>query len=96
MGKSKQNTKDGLTKDEGDLMLSLLRSCATAQPCTDAPLPLDYYYQQSVLQLKQSPVWKNHTKVSFWLETYWLNRARVSIIILMLLNLVYNILLSPW
>ena len=76
--KSKQNTKDGLTKDEGDLLLSLLRSCATAQPCTDAPLPLDYYYQQAVLQLKQSPVWKNHTNVSFWLETYWLNIARVS------------------
>ena len=82
--KSKQNTKDGLTKDEGDLLLSLLRSCATAQPCTDTPLPLDYYYQQAVLQLKQSPVWKNHTNVSFWLETYWLNIARVSIIILML------------
>ncbi len=76
--KSKQSSTDALTKDEGDLLLSLLRSCATAPPCEDDSLPVDALYQQAIVELKSSTVWKNHVTVQFWLESTWLNIPKVS------------------
>ena len=40
-------TKHGLTKDEGELRLSLLRNCATAPPPDDPDQPSDHYFQEA-------------------------------------------------
>ena len=52
------NHKHGLSNDEKE---SLLRECASAPP-TDhgSGLPLDFYYQKAVENLKASGIWQNN------------------------------------
>lgn len=76
--KAKQNSSGGLTKDESDDLLGLLRGCASASPCTEEGFPVDKYYQEAVTQLKASEVWKKHESVRFWLESKWLNIPKES------------------
>ena len=72
------NTKHGLTKDEGQILLNLLRDCATAPP-SDSPDELsNHYFHEAVNNLKASSVWKNHKAVRQWLQTTWLTIPQVS------------------
>ena len=75
--KSKHEGDELLTKDERDHLLSLLRNCATAPPCTDDTHPIDQFYQQAVVELKSSTVWRNHAAARSWLESTWLNIPKV-------------------
>lgn len=71
--------KHGLTADERDELLDLLRSCAWAPPClnTTEELPEDHFYLQAVERLKASQVWLQHEMVQTWLNNYWLPIAKV-------------------
>ena len=72
------NTKHGLTKDEGQILLNLLRDCATAPP-SDSPDELsNQYFHEAVNNLKASSVWKNHKAVRQWLQTTCLTIPQVS------------------
>ena len=75
--KSKHDSEGALTKDERDLLLSLLRTCATAPPCTNDSLPIDEFYQNAVKELKNSSVWKEHAAVRCWLQSTWLKIPEV-------------------
>ena len=52
-------TKKRLSKENVEILLSLLRNCAGAPSCEDQEHVDDYYYQQAVNKLKESPVWQN-------------------------------------
>ena len=75
--------KHGLTKDDGDSLLDLLRNCANAPP---TPLhedkEQDFYYKEALSNLKQSKVWKENTNVRGWLTSTWLSIAKVKYIVL--------------
>ena len=77
--------KHGLTKDDGDSLLDLLRNCANAPP---PPIheekQEDFYYQQAVSNLKASKVWKDNTNVQGWLTNTWLSIPQVSIVYVLL------------
>ena len=75
--------KHGLTKDEQEELLSLLRACANASPfypqqgetATESEAEqgeIDRLYSQAVTDLKSSNVWTNHDSVQQWLTTTWL------------------------
>ena len=51
--------KHGLSPEEVDILLSLLRDIAQSPP-TDSDLPLDHNYHQHFNNLKQSNVWKKN------------------------------------
>ena len=71
-------TKHGLTKDEGEILLNLLRNCATAPPPDNPDQPSDYYFQEAINTLKSSSVWNNHESVRQWLQTTWLTIPQVA------------------
>ena len=87
--KSKQNGPDALTKEEAEDLLTLLRSCAAAPPCTVTSSPLDFYFQEAVKELKESSVWKKHMAVQFWLDSKWLNIPKVSCIVVMVFIILF-------
>ena len=69
----------GLSKDEGDELLQLLRECAQAPtPRPQEKLPNDHYYNLALNNLKSSPVWLNNETVRTWLSNYWLGISNVS------------------
>ena len=71
--------KHGLTKDDGDHLLDLLRNCAHAPPPpTHEGKQQDYYYQQALANFKASKVWKDSTNVQVWLNNTWLSIPQVS------------------
>ena len=73
--------KHGLTKEQGEELLRLLRACAheeSTDPSFD--YPVDHSFQQRVTELKASPLWKNDG-VRQWLSTKWLSCAEVSSIL---------------
>ena len=73
-----KNSKHGLTKEDAQILLSLLRDCADALPSTTADIPFDQPYLSAVSLLKKSHVWRNNEAVRHWLETMWLNIPKVS------------------
>ena len=64
--------KHGLTKEQGEELLRLLRACAHEES-TDPSFgyPVDHSFQQRETKLKASPLWKNDG-VRQWLSTKWL------------------------
>ena len=54
-----RNTKHGLSGEESETLLSLLRDCAGAPPCDDGQHPEDYHYQLAVDRLQRSAVWQH-------------------------------------
>ena len=52
--------KHGLTKDEGESLLDLPRTCANAPPPALEGKQQDHYYQQALANLKASNVWKEN------------------------------------
>ena len=67
--------KHGLTQEEGEQLLQLLRECAHAPPM-DTP-PHDALYKAAVESLMKSPVWQNHESVQHWLTIHWLGIPQV-------------------
>lgn len=72
-----KNSKHGLSGEESETLLSLLRDCAGAPPCDDGQHPEDYHYQLAVDRLQRSAVWQHET-VEQWLTTKWLNIPQVN------------------
>ena len=72
-----KDRKHGLSPDEGDTLLSLLRDIAQAPSPTAENLPLDHNYHQHVDNLKKSNVWKKNHLVQEWLEGKWLSSPQV-------------------
>lgn len=74
----------GLSKDDGDTLLQLLRECAHAPaPKPQEKLPQDHYYNLALRNLKSSSIWLNNEMVRTWLSNYWLNISNVSQLIYM-------------
>ena len=82
-----KDRKHGLSPDEGDTLLSLLRDIAQAPSPTDDNLPLDHHYHQSVDNLKKSNIWKNYHSVQEWLEGKWFCSQQVIIIIIIIVDM---------
>ena len=93
--------KHGLTKDEQEELLCLLRACANASPfhpqqdqessdsheATERECSgIDGLYNMAVTNLKASNVWKNHDDVQQWLTTTWLCIPKVDNMLHMLLH----------
>ena len=87
------NHKHGLSADQKELLLSMLRECANASPTDlESGLPQDFYYQKAIDNLKKSDVWQNNEDVRNWLDTKWLHISKVNIIIITCIYVhVYNI-----
>lgn len=75
--------KHGLTKDESEILLDLLRTCAQAPPPSihDEEKQQDYHYNQALDSLKASQVWKSNAQVSKWLTNTWLSIPQVSLLL---------------
>ena len=71
--------KHGLTQEEGEQLLQLLRECAHAPP-TDT-FPHNILYKGAVQALMESPVWKNHESVQNWLTAHWLGIPQVNCVL---------------
>lgn len=85
--------KHGLSKQEQEELLSLLRACANAPPPQSVHTEGDAEEDSNVLQqannpsqydlavadLKSSKVWKDNQDVQTWLSIYWLTIPKVSI-----------------
>jgi len=69
--------KHGLTKEQGEELLQLLRACASEESSDPSSgYPVDHSFQQRVTELKASSLWKNDG-VKNWLSTKWLCCAEV-------------------
>ena len=74
------NHKHGLSCDQKESLLSMLRECANAPPTDDSSgLPHDFYYRQAVDNLKTSGIWQNNESVKDWLQTKWLCIPKVNL-----------------
>lgn len=70
--------KHGLSNGDRELLLHLLRECASVPSTSpESGLPSDAYYQQAVKDLKDSTVWKSNEDVRVWLDTNWLPISQV-------------------
>ena len=70
--------KHGLTSDQREQLLHLLRECAHAPPTDPASgVPQDAFYKQAVTNLQQSEIWRHNEAVQQWLNNYWFNIAEV-------------------
>ena len=80
--------KHNLTSFQAADLLDLLRACAWA-PSTapDEQLPKDHYFQQAVIALQGSEVWKGNGQVQHWFSDTWLTVAEVSTLSLIFVQL---------
>lgn len=70
--------KHGLSKEESEILLDLLRNLAQAPPSFVQEKPQDYYYKQALDNLKMSSIWKGNMQVQNWLTNTWLSIPKVS------------------
>ena len=68
--------KHGLSSDDSDLLLSMLRACAWAPPGGEGE-SRDCHYQQAVTNLRNSRIWNGNVQVQQWLDSTWLNCPQV-------------------
>ena len=74
--------KHGLTKDEGESLLDLLRTCANAPPPpAHEGKQQDHYYKLALANLKASDVWKENRNVQEWLISTWLSIPQVNSVV---------------
>ena len=82
----------GLSSDDGDTLLDLLRDVAQSpssvdndKPLAQSPSsvdndkPLDHHYHQNVNNLMESTIWKDNSSVREWLQGKWLCSPQVNI-----------------
>ena len=71
--------KHGLSKEDSQILLELLRNCAQAPPSNDDKKSQDYHYFLALERLEKSDVWINNMQVQNWLTNTWLSIPQVSI-----------------
>ena len=74
-----KDKKHGLSSDDGDTLLDLLRDVAQSPSSVDDDKPLDHHYHQSVINLMESTIWKDNSSVREWLQGKWLSSPQVNI-----------------
>ena len=72
---SVKDHKHGLTSDEGEELLDLLRPCAWDPPCFSTSEEPSTF--QTVESLKASQVWLHHEMAQTWLNNYRLSIPKV-------------------
>lgn len=73
-----KDRKHGLSQTDAEVLLSLLRNCAHAEPeMSNEGTAFDHNYQQQVEILKQSYIWEKNQQVREWLKTKWLSVPQV-------------------
>ena len=72
-----KDKKHGLSSDDGDTLLDLLRDVAQSPSSVDKPL--DHHYHKSVINLMESTIWKDNSSVREWLQGKWLCSPQVNI-----------------
>ena len=74
------NLKHGLSNDQKESLLSMIRECAKALPADHSSgLTQDFYYQKAEGDLKASNIWQNNQGVRDWLESKRLCMSKVNI-----------------
>ena len=68
--------KHGLSADDAEVLLSLLRDCAHAPSPTSEELPVDHHFQQQLDNLKKSRIWQHNEQVREWLEATWFSSSK--------------------
>ena len=71
-GRCVKDGKHGLSSEEGDTLLDLLRDVAQSPSPTDDNQPLNHHYHQHVQNLMVSEIWKQHTSVQEFMNGKWL------------------------
>ena len=67
-----KDKKHGLSSDDVDTLLDLLRDVAQSPSSVDDDKPLDHHYHQNVINLMESTIWKDNSSVQEWLQGKWL------------------------
>ena len=68
-----KDRKHGLSQTDAEVLLSLLRKCAHAEPDkSNDGTAFDHHYRQQVEALKKSYIWEKNQQVREWLKTKWL------------------------
>ena len=68
--------KHGLSSEDAELLLTMLRACAWATPGGEGE-SRDYHYRQAVTNLRNSRIWNGNVQVQQWLDSTWLNYPQV-------------------
>lgn len=66
-----KDKKHGLSSDDGDSLLCLLRDVAQAPSPNEDDKPIDHHYCKHVNNLKGSKIWKDNSSVREWLQGKW-------------------------
>lgn len=78
-----KDNKHGVSTEEAEKLLEVLRACAWAPPAEeDEKLPFDHHYKAAVSQLKETDAWIDNPQVKAWLLSKWLPNPQVMCIIL--------------
>ena len=70
-----RDRKHGLSNDDDDMLLQMLRDCAWAP--SGGKDTIDQHYQEAIKTLCSSSIWKNTPAVQNWLNNNWLNIPKV-------------------
>lgn len=73
-----KNHQNGVSPDDQETILELLRSCAWAPPPDPTEgLPVDVNYQKAVKNLKENDIWIENSQLQSWLNTTWFSIPQV-------------------
>ena len=73
-----KDQKHGVSTEEADELLEVLRACAWAPPAEKhEKLPFDHHYKEAVQKLKESDAWVDNPQVKAWLLSKWLPNPQV-------------------
>ena len=64
----RKDKKHGLSSDDGDTLLDLLRDMTQSPSSVDDDKPLDHHYHQNVNNLMESTIWKDNSSLREWLQ----------------------------
>ena len=70
--------KHGLSKEDSEILLDLLRTCAHAPPASvHEQRSQDFHFRGALDNLRSSQVWIGNPQVSTWLSSTWLSIPQV-------------------
>ena len=73
-----KDQKHGVSTEDADKLLEVLRACAWAPPAEEhEKLPFDHHYKAAVSKLKESDAWVDNPQVKSWLFGKWLPQPQV-------------------
>ena len=73
-----RDSKHGLSAQDREDLLSILRRVAFTPPCHEEGKTVDTYYRNEERKLRESNVWKQHQQVRQWLSRKWLTIPEVN------------------